>query len=207
MTAARPRAVPLQRPFYERADVVRIARDLVGCHLRVRQGDGAVLGGRITEVEAYSGADDLACHSAGGRRTRRNEVMYGPGGHVYTYRCYGIHTLLNIVTNVVGNADAVLIRALEPELGIDRMLAHRSARRMRPDTVAGPGKVSEALGVDMSFLSEPLDGARIWLEPRRRTPAIAAGPRVGINYAGEDALLPWRFVDAETRFVSGPRIT
>ena len=196
----------LSKAFFQGGDVVAIAAELIGCRLRVRGVDGSLSGGRITEAEAYSGRNDRACHSFGGKRTPRNEVMYGPGGHVYSYLCYGIHVLLNIVTNQAEHADGVLIRAIEPDLGVEHMLQRRGFERLEPSLCAGPGRVSQALALDMSFLGEPVDGVRLWLEPPQEPVSVASGPRVGVDFAGADAALPWRFAEAGSRWVSRPRL-
>ncbi len=186
---------PLPLNFYLRNNVVQIARELIGKALCTCI-DGHLAKGIIVETEAYCGATDQACHAYGGRRTRRTETMFGTGGKAYVYLCYGIHHLFNIVTNVEGQADAVLIRAVEPLVGLDNMLRRRGIAKAVPGLTAGPGSLSKALGITTFHNGTKLDGVDIWLEnPGQAVPDsdVLASPRVGVGYAGEDALLPWRF--------------
>ena len=194
----------LTRSFYTRNDVVKIARELLGKFLFTYIED-RLTGGIIVETEAYSGVNDKACHSHLGRRTNRTEIMYHRGGLSYVYLTYGIHNLFNIVTNEEGSADAVLIRAIEPTEGIDTMLMRRGM--LKPDSrlTAGPGVLSQALGIDRQYYGEPLTGGKIWVEDRKiklTEEQIDARPRVGVAYAAEDALLPWRFSIRNNPWVS-----
>lgn len=185
----------LPRSFYSRDDVVRISKDLLGKVL-VSRFEGVLTAGKIVETEAYCGRDDRACHANNGRRTQRNEVMYGEGGHAYVYLCYGLHHLFNVVTNRAGTADAVLVRALEPLDGIETMLRRRGMPRLAPRLSAGPATLTEALGIGVRHNAFDLRGDAIWIEDRGidlRPREIIASPRVGIDYAGKDALRPWRF--------------
>ena len=181
--------------FYTRSDVVAVARDLIGKYLFTHI-DGVLAGGRIVETEAYRGEQDMACHANGGRRTARTEVMYQQGGVAYVYLIYGMYALFNVITNVEGKADAVLIRAIEPVEGLPEMLLRRAHPRLSPKLTAGPGVLTKALGITTSHYGTPLTGDLIWLEDRReaiREEHILASPRVGVAYAGADALHPWRF--------------
>ncbi|MGV3586163.1 MAG: DNA-3-methyladenine glycosylase [Adhaeribacter sp.] len=181
--------------FYTRPDVVQIARELIGKYLFTRI-DDVLTGGMIVETEAYCGENDLACHSHSGRRTARTEIMFHEGGVAYTYLIYGIYTLFNIITNVAEKADAVLIRAIEPTEGIPEMLLRRKLDNPGYKLTAGPGLVTMALGITTKHYGTDLTGKLIWLEDRKQNiPAdqIIASPRVGVAYAGADALLPWRF--------------
>jgi DNA-3-methyladenine glycosylase len=160
----------------------------------------------IVEVEAYCGIEDRGAHSYGGRRTARNEVMYGPGGRAYVFFVYGMYNQFNFVTGPANHPHALLIRAIEPMEGIDVM---RSRRGPMKDTnlTSGPGKLCIALNIDRSLNGEDLvDGDRIWVEEYRSFTdnEIAVGKRIGIDYAGEDAHLPWRFWVRENEFVSKP---
>jgi len=187
----------LRRSFFVRPDVLRISRDLLGKHLFTRIGGRTVTGGIIVETEAYGGAADRASHAYGGRRTARNRIMYAEGGVAYVYLCYGVHALFNIVTNVEGMPQAVLIRAVQPTHGIERMRRRRGRRATDRALAAGPGALTRALGIRVSDSGEPVTGNRIWLEDRsgrNRRPRIVAGPRVGVAYAGKDAKKPWRFL-------------
>jgi DNA-3-methyladenine glycosylase len=191
------------RAFYTRADVVTVARRLLGCHLVARARDGRRVSGIIVETEAYQGPEDRASHAFGGRRTRRTETMYARGGTAYVYFVYGMYHQFNVVTNVADVPHAVLVRALEPVEGVELMRRRRGG--VAPDEIAsGPGKLCIALGIDRRLDGADLLGDRIWLEPGRRVrpAAIAAGPRVGIDYAEEWAARPWRFWLRGNPFVS-----
>lgn len=185
----------LEAPFYQRDDVVKISRELLGKQLCTNI-DGFYTSGMIVETEAYNGRNDKACHAHLNRRTKRTEIMYAPGGVAYVYLCYGIHYLFNIITNQKDLADAVLVRAIEPRDGLEVMLQRRKMEKIAPKITAGPGTVSQALGINKSHYGESLSGQSIWLEDRQVKIAdseIIASPRVGVAYAEEDALLPWRF--------------
>jgi DNA-3-methyladenine glycosylase len=188
-----PEKLPLS--FYTRPDAVQVARDLIGKYLFTRI-DGILTGGRIVETEAYRGENDMACHANGGRRTPRTEIMYHEGGVAYVYLIYGMYALFNIITNVAGKADAVLIRALEPVEGIPEMLLRRHHSRLTPKLTAGPGVLTRALGIKTSHYGTALTDGLIWLEDRGEVfpeDQIIASPRVGVAYAGVDASHPWRF--------------
>ena len=162
----------------------------------------------IVEVEAYCGVADRAAHSYGGRRTPRNEVTYGLGGHAYVFFVYGMYYQLNVVLGPPDHPQVLLIRAVEPIEGIDVM---RSRRGPMKDTnlTSGPGKLCIALGIDRSFNGEDLvDGSQMWIENSRSFTAeeIAVGKRIGIDYAGEDANLPGRFWVKGNPYVSKPRV-
>ncbi|MDR1305219.1 MAG: DNA-3-methyladenine glycosylase [Verrucomicrobiales bacterium] len=185
----------LPREFYLRDDVTLIARELLGKVL-VTRCRGALTAGQIVETEAYRGIDDRACHANNGRRTKRNEAMYGAGGHAYVYLCYGLHHLFNVVTNVSGRADAVLIRAIEPLDGLDVMLRRRGMAQLAPRLTAGPATLTMALGITVRHNGSGLCSPPLWIEDRGFVFAdrdILASPRVGVAYAGPDALRPWRF--------------
>ena len=151
------------------------------------------------------GVGDKASHAAGGRRTNRTETMYAQGGIAYVYLCYGIHHLFNVVTNVVDIPHAVLIRGLEPLEGIDMMLARRRKERVEPSLTAGPGALSVAMGIYTHHSGYSLQGPGIWIEDRGVRIAandIVTGTRVGVAYAQEDALLPYRFSVKGNKYVS-----
>ena len=191
--------------FYNRANVVTIARELLGKVL-VSQWDGITTSGRIVETEAYYGVVDRASHAWNGRRTARTEIMFGNAGRAYVYLCYGIHHLFNIVTNAKDTPHAVLIRALEPVAGIDTMLERTGKKKPDRTLASGPGNVSKALGIvtkhtginlleDMLFIAD--DGFKV------KNKDILATPRIGVDYAGEDALLPYRFILKNNMYISG----
>jgi len=179
----------LRRSFFARS-VHDVAPELVGATLLV---DG--VGGRIVEVEAYH-HEDPAAHSFGGRRTVRNASMFGPPGHAYVYRSYGIHWCLNFVCE---EGSAVLIRALEPSHGLDTMAARRGTDEPRL-LAAGPGRLTQALGIAGEHDGLPLDRPPFALYAAGDT-EVEVGPRIGITKAAE---LPWRYAEAGSRFVSRP---
>lgn len=195
----------LGRAFYAREETLAVARELLGKRLVVPTSEGARVSGRIVEVEAYLGAEDKAAHSYGRRRTARTETMYAKGGTVYVFFVYGMHHQFNVVTGPEGTPTAVLVRAVEPEEGIDSMRERRRVPKER-ELTSGPGKLCKALGLDRSFDREDLTtSTRVWLEDagaRPRPEDIAEGPRIGIAYAEEYALKPWRFWLKGNVFVS-----
>jgi DNA-3-methyladenine glycosylase len=193
--------------FYRRPDVVAISRELLGMHLLVRVPGEGITGGRIVETEAYAGPDDRASHAYGNRRTARTEVMFRAGGVAYVFLCYGMHAMLNVVTGRMGVPHAILIRALEPTHGTARMLARRGRKSIDRGLTGGPGRLACALGVDTSWTGVSLVGNRIWIEDRgdRAQPSdIVASPRVGVDYAGADARIPWRFRIGNSKWTSLP---
>lgn len=181
--------------FYRRENVLQIAEELLGKLLITHKG-GITTSGRIVECEAYGGITDKASHAFGGRRTNRNEVMYGQGGSAYIYLCYGIHHLFNVVTNLKNIPHAILIRSLEPVEGIKDML-FRSAKKQVDNTLTrGPGNLSKALGIYTSDSGTALTGKNIFLADdgfRYSKKEIFTSPRIGVDYAGKDAALPYRF--------------
>ncbi|MEA2171192.1 MAG: DNA-3-methyladenine glycosylase [Solirubrobacteraceae bacterium] len=181
----------LDAGFYARP-VLEVARDLVGCV--VRHGDCA---GIIVETEAYHESEP-ACHAFAGL-TERTWPLFGPPGVAYVYRSYGIHALLNAVCEDEGVGAAVLIRALEPLDGVTLMRARRGVA----DLCSGPGKLTQALGVELEENATSLVDGPIAIESAVRTPRIAVGTRIGITKAAE---LPWRFCEAGSRFQSRPRL-
>ena len=181
-------------PLNLRRDVHEIAPELIGARLLV---DG--VGGTIVEVEAYD-HEDPAAHGYGNRRTARNAAMFLPGGHAYVYRSYGIHWCLNLVCGDEGEASAVLIRALEPTHGLERMRERRGFDDPRL-LCAGPGRLCQALGVTRDHDGLPLDRPPFELTPRSRPVGIVRGPRIGITKAVEQ---PWRYGLAGSRYLSKP---
>jgi DNA-3-methyladenine glycosylase len=197
---ALPRAVYLQ-------PTLRVARALLGKILVHDTPDGPAAG-RIVEVEAYRGPADRAAHSAGGHRSPRNEVMYGPPGHAYVYFIYGMHHCMNVVCQPPDVPEAVLLRALEPLEG--EALMRR--RRRLPEAPAwrlcrGPGALCQAMGIGRAENGADLvrGALRILDAPPIPAARIARGPRIGVDYAGADAARPWRVVVRDSRAVSGPR--
>lgn len=193
----------LGEAFYLDKNVVKIAQNLLGKGLFTRV-NGITTGGMIVETEAYSWKE-RGCHAYNARKTARNAIMFESGGYAYVYLCYGIHSLFNVVTNVHGVADAVLVRALEPLTGIEEMKVRRGSSSNPFHLTSGPGKLSEALGIDRSFNGKYLLNNEVWVEDLGKRIAkkdINATARIGIDYAGEDALLPWRFTIKGNKWVS-----
>lgn len=192
----------LERDFYQRDDVVKISRDLLGKVLVTRVG-GILTSGIIVETEAYSWKE-RGCHAYGAKLTPRTSVLFKEGGHAYIYLCYGMHHLFNVVTNREGIAEAVLVRALEPLDGISFMIARRGARVKPHHLTTGPGKLTRSLGIDRTLNGKLLSDNEIWIEEGKRVPAkqVEISRRIGIDYAGEDALLPWRFTIKGNPWVS-----
>jgi DNA-3-methyladenine glycosylase len=183
----------LEESFYQHADVTRVAKELLGKVLYARIGR-KISSGIIVETEAYSHTEK-GCHAYLNRKTNRNEVMFNPGGYSYVYLCYGIHNLFNVVTGSAGTGDAVLVRALEPIAGLEHMKNRMNVDNVRRIT-SGPGKLTKAMGIDRSFNGKHLTGSDIWIGDEGiavKKQQIAKSRRIGIDYAGKDAELPWRF--------------
>jgi DNA-3-methyladenine glycosylase len=192
------------------ADPVTVARRLLGQRL-VRILDGERLAGTIVEVEAYLGAADRAAHTFNGRRTQRNESMYLPGGHAYVYFTYGMHHCLNVVCGKAGDGVAVLLRAIEPTEGLDRMFVHRPKARRETDLCSGPGKLTQALAIVRKLDGTDLRSSGELFIERLRSRALASTfieitPRIGVDYAGQWAQQPLRFAVRDSRHVSHRRI-
>jgi DNA-3-methyladenine glycosylase len=187
--------------FYTRKDVTQIARQLLGKKL-VSNVLGKKSGGIIVETEAYS-FRERGCHAYDSKMTNRNKVMFEAGGVAYVYLCYGIHNLFNVVTNKQGVADAVLVRALEPVEGEEWMLSRMKTTSLKRIT-SGPGKLTKALGIDRTFDGKELNSIELWIEEGVKVSShqIIASARIGIDYAGADALLPWRFSIRDNPWVS-----
>jgi DNA-3-methyladenine glycosylase len=186
---------PLPRSFYVRP-TLRVARDLLGTILVHDAAEGRTAG-MIVEVEAYLGIADRAAHTFGGRRTARNETMWGPPGRIYVYFTYGMHHCVNVTTRESGRPEAVLLRALVPLEGLELMRARRGVSDDTPPwrLARGPGNLCRAMGIDRALDGTELSGPRLRLVRGRSYAAseIARGPRIGVAYAGEDAARPRRF--------------
>lgn len=193
----------ISQDYFENKDVLFLAEDLLGKYIFTLF-DGQITGGIITETEAYRGITDRASHAFNGRRTQRNEVMYARGGILYVYLCYGIHHLSNIVTNKEGIPDAILLRAIVPTHGEELILKRTGKRKITPDILVGPGKLSKGLGISTAMNGLAIGSEKIWLEDRQKDVNknyISKLPRIGVDYAAEDALLPYRFVLAHEHFL------
>jgi DNA-3-methyladenine glycosylase len=193
----------IEKKFYLDDDVVQVAQNLIG-KLLYTGINGTLTGGIIVETEAYRGATDRASHAYPGKKTSRNRIMFEEGGKAYVYMIYGIHYLFNIVTNKAQMADAVLIRALEPVVGFETMKKRRDKSSYDRIT-SGPGSLSKALGIDLNLYGADLSGDKVWLEHPAETQYgidIVKTTRIGIDYAGKDAELPWRFYIKNNPWVS-----
>lgn len=198
--------IKLPSSFYLKDDVLFIARDLIGKVL-VTEWNGVRTSGRIVETEAYAGVTDKASHAYGGRYTNRTRIMYEEGGTAYVYLCYGVHHLFNVVTHTKGIPHAVLVRALEPLEGMETMM-ERTGSNTRRRLTTGPGKLARALGIDVGHSGLKLVGNELWIGDdgfRYPDDQIIATPRIGVDYAGEDARLPYRFIVRGHPDLSGKR--
>lgn len=224
----------LEKSFFVREDTLKIAKELLGKYLLTDIDGEGITGGKIVETEAYLGAADKASHGYNNRRTKRNGNLYKEGGNAYVYFCYGMYYLFNVVTGKENTADAVLIRAIEPEIGTDLMMRRKTARKISKRTgglkpanrnngvslnriTSGPGLLTIALGIDLGHNGIPVcenkqsrqskhnDKLEIWLEDRNINISekdIVETPRIGVDYAAEHALLPWRFKIRGNKWVS-----
>ena len=205
ITLLRSHKLPLS--FYQQKNVCRIARSLIGKVL-VTTFDNIITTGRIVETEAYNGTEDRASHAWNGRRTHRTEIMYAGGGLAYVYLCYGIHHLFNVVTNREDRPHAVLIRGIEPLSGIDDMLIRTGKPKPDQTVTRGPGNVSKAMGIYTKHTGISLQSDELFIandDYKVKGIQITATPRIGVDYAGPDALLPYRFILKGNLYVSGKR--
>ncbi|MVN75843.1 DNA-3-methyladenine glycosylase [Hymenobacter sp. HMF4947] len=195
--------LPLE--FYQRPDVLAIARELLGKHVCTRI-EGELTTGRIVETEAYRHEGDPSITLHLQRKKRQAQALYQPGGHAYLYTVYRVHTLFNLTVNDAEHPDAVLIRAIEPLEGVEIMLRRRGLTKLARNLTAGPGVLSQALGLAPTFNGELLTGPRIWLEDAGEVVEnenITASSRVGLEYAGTEAVaLPWRFRVTDSKWTS-----
>lgn len=195
----------LPPPFYQSSDVLQIAKNLLG-KLLVTRFDEQLTIGRIVETEAYQGITDKASHAYGGRYTQRTQIMYAAGGCAYVYLCYGIHHLFNVVTGPANTPHAVLIRAIEPVKGIPVMLQRMG--KPKPDFFIGrgPGNVTKALGINRLHNTQLLTRNDLYIADdgcvAKESECIIT-QRIGVDYAAEDALLPYRFLVKGNPYVSG----
>lgn len=184
----------LAQSYFLSDNVVALARNLLGKELFTNI-NGKICSGIISETEAYEGITDKASHAYGNRRTKRTETMYKEGGRTYVYLCYGMHHLLNIVTAKENTPHAVLIRGIIPKIGKDIMLK-RTNKKILTNISNGPAKMSKAMGITTEYDNTRLDENTIWIEDNNFSLSdfdIIVGKRIGIDYAQEDALLPYRF--------------
>lgn len=195
----------LQFPFYNRSEVLIIAKELLG-KILVTRFNNNITAARIAETEAYNGIIDKASHAFGGRRTGRTEIMYAAGGTAYIYLCYGIHNLFNVVTNSSNIPHAILVRAAVPVYGIETMLLRTKKQVLDNTLTRGPGNVSKALGITTMQTGASLFEKEMYIIDDGFLPGeIKASVRIGVDYAEEDALLPYRFYIKNNAFVSGKK--
>lgn len=192
---------PIDLSFFQQP-TLELARALLGM-LLVKETEQGIASGWIVETEAYIGPEDRAAHSYGNRRTRRTEVMFGPPGYVYTYVMH-THCLVNVVSGNVGHPEAILIRAVEPFMGIELMYERRGKVKREQDLTNGPGKLTKALGIDQQDYGKPFFDHPLFISKGKpiETKAISAGPRIGIPNSGEAKDYPWRFWISGNRFIS-----
>ena len=196
----------LPESFYLNNNVTEVARNLLGKYLFTCI-NGITTGGYIVETEAYNGIIDKASHAYGNRQTPRTQTMFAKGGMAYVYLCYGIHEMLNVVTSVEGQPHAVLIRAVNPMVGIDEMLYRRNMAVVKANITAGPGSVGKALGISRKLNGVSFQSDELWIEDQGllfTDDEVAAVPRIGVAYAAEDALLPYRYYVKGNVYVSKP---
>mgnify|MGYP006098293581 CR=1 FL=1 len=184
--------VPLS--FFQTNNVQNIAQNLLGKTIYTNI-SGKITSAIITETEAYQGPEDNASHAYNNKRTTRTEVMYKTGGYCYIYLCYGIHYLFNIVTNVHDIPHAILIRSGKKHSGIEYIQERRGAHIQTSKLLKGPGNFTKGLGIDMKLNGVKLNTKHIWITNNEiQNSCITKTQRVGVDYAGEDALLPWRYI-------------
>ena len=194
----------LHTKFYQKKNVLEISKLLLGKILVTKIND-IKTSGMIVETEAYAGIDDKASHAYRNKITDRTKTMYLKGGVGYVYLCYGIHYLFNVVTNTKNIPHAILIRALEPFEGINKMCKRRNIQKMNYNLSNGPGKLSSALGINKNFDAKPLTSNKIWIEDigiKIDKKNILSSPRIGVDYAGKDAKLPYRYYINNNKWVS-----
>ncbi|MFD1707757.1 DNA-3-methyladenine glycosylase [Siminovitchia sediminis] len=180
---------PLSKAFF-RKPTLELAESLLGC-LLVKETEEGLAAGLIVETEAYKGPHDRAAHSFGNRRTKRTEIMFGEAGLVYTYTMH-THCLINVVSAGVDEPEAVLIRALEPQKGIDLMLKRRPVDKMK-NLTNGPGKLTKAMGITMEDYGRKLSERPLYITKGKAPSEIERGPRIGIQNSGEARDYPWRY--------------
>lgn len=189
---------PLKQDFFK-DPTLDLAKSLLGC-LLVKETEEGVAAGYIVETEAYMGPEDRAAHSYGNRRTKRTEIMFGEAGHVYTYTMH-THTLVNVVSSQMDKPEAVLIRAVEPHVGIELMHKRRGTDNPR-NLTNGPGKLTKALGITMDDYGRSFSEPPLYIAKGYTPLEISVGPRIGIDNTGEAKDYPWRFWVTGNLFVS-----
>lgn len=208
LTKTGPLLYPLPVEFYQRQKTIQIAKDLIG-KLLITNFNDKITATRICETEAYLGVTDRASHSYNHRKTKRTEIMYEAGGVAYIYLCYGIHHLFNVVTNQENVPHAILIRAGIPVIGEDLMAKRMNCTINNPRITRGPGNLSRAMGLSTKFTGTSLQSKKIWLTDDgykiKPKADIISTPRIGVDYAGEDAFLPYRYYLKNCLYVSAQK--
>ncbi len=192
----------LKREFYNR-DTLTVARELLGTYLVHASEEGKTVG-KIVEVEAYIGPDDAASHAYKGLNSKRTKVQFGPGGYAYIYLIYGMYHCFNVVTNLPNHPEVVLIRALEPVMGL-KLIKKRKGTNKLASLCNGPGKLCKSMGIRKEHYGTDLCGDRIYISRNIKSEEafdIEETKRININYAGKDKDLPWRFIIKGNSFVS-----
>ena len=190
--------------YYKNSDTLELSKDILGKKL-VTKVDNQITSGIIVESEAYLGVNDKASHAFDNKLTSRTSTMFEEGGISYIYLCYGMHSLFNIVTNNKGIPEAILIRAIKPIDGISMMCKRRNMKEKSYNLTNGPGKLSQALGITKKLNRQSLHGDDICLEDIKisfKNNNILSSPRIGVDYAGTDAKLPYRFYIKNNKWVS-----
>ncbi|ARK32841.1 DNA-3-methyladenine glycosylase [Halalkalibacter krulwichiae] len=190
---------PIDQYFFEKPTLT-LAKELIGKQL-IKETEEGIAGGWIVETEAYIGPEDRAAHSYNNRRTKRTEVMFGPAGTIYTYVMH-THCLVNIVSGEVDKPEAVLIRAVEPVIGVELMRERRGIDKKMIDLASGPGKLTKALGIVKEDYGLPSYQRPLYIAPGRVVEEIESGPRIGIENSGEARDYPWRFWEKGSKFTS-----
>ena len=192
------------KSLYCSNNILDIAQSLLGKILYTNFSN-KLTGGMIVEVEAYLGATDKACHSYNNKRTKRTEVMFESGGISYVYLCYGMHYLFNVVVGEKNNPCAILIRAIEPIDGVKMMLKRRNFTQLKNNLTNGPGKLTQSLGITSKENQQSLIDTLVWIEDHNikiMKKDILSSSRIGVDYAGQDAKLPYRFYIKNNQWVS-----
>ena len=198
------RSNPLPKSYYINSDTIQLSKNLLG-KILISNINNDFTSGIIVEIEAYLGVDDRASHAYNNKFTLKTKPMYEEGGISYIYLCYGIHHLFNIVTNIKGIPHAILIRAIEPIKGISIMLKRRKFNILKKELTNGPGKLTQALGITTKMNTISLDSNKIWIENHNvliNKKDILSSSRIGVDYAGEDAKLPYRFYIKNNKWIS-----
>ena len=196
--------IKIKQSFYTSNNILEISKCLLGKVL-ITNLNSKITSGIIVEVEAYLGINDKASHSYNNKRTSRTEPMFAKGGISYVYLCYGIHHLFNVVVGKQDNPYAILIRAIKPLTGINTMLKRRKLSKVTKELTNGPGKLTQALGITTKVNKESLIGNKIWIEDQEikfEKKDILSSPRIGVDYAGDDAKLPYRFYINKNKWAS-----